>query len=439
MCNEVYRTRQAFVVMAAICLCCGTASAASAAEDVTAFFRDRSKAVDFKATGNRLLLANRHVGLEFRRTDRGFCLTRLYGVAAGVDFLAEGQEKSRPDLIEIVMLMDPSNRHASTPDGATLGPQNIRIGGDRGIIGRVAAGGRAVNLSTAKRMENRHTADAASATLHLEWLGLTAAKVPGMMDARVTVTLKADDPFVYWRFKIDNRDSGYGIERVRFPVLAFAPIGDPADNAYIYPTGRGWLVEDPFTQSWSFGEDTYPGGFSMQFQALYNKRTGAGVYFGTQDPKPCFRLIRTDHDAASLTWGPGHLPPDVGYGLENFELDYDCVVRPFQGDWWDACQIYRQWAIQQRWCRKGPLADRDDIPKWYKEAPLYLMTDSYAKPENVTATRDHYLQFLKWAGVSLPCNWYTWKEYHPQLTTYNVPFIRATGRSTGTRPAAVPH
>lgn len=411
------------LVFSVICLLrMGTSDAATPTEQVRSFFENHPNAIDLEVRDDRLLFANRHVGIEFRRLERGFQVTRFYGMQTHTDFLVREVKEGSPNLFEIVTVPDPAVVHRSKRDGATSGPLTIREGAGLGIMRRMAENAQNIGPLAAGRTAFRRTGDASASTLHLEWYGVDVADDKAALDIEVAITLRAGDPFSYWRFNIKNRSITRGIERVRFPILEFAPIGQPQENVYIYPTYRGWLVADPFHQSWSFGEDSYPGGFSMQFQALYNRRTGTGVYFGTFDAAPHFRLIRTDHTTSRLTWQPSHFPTDIGFGNEDFTLAYDCVVRPFEGDWWDVCQIYRKWAVEQRWCSKGPLDTRDDIPKWYKEAPLYLVTDSYASDESVAATRDHYLRFLKWAGMPLPCNWYTWKKYHPGLTTYDVPF-----------------
>ncbi len=81
---------------------------------------------------------------------------------------------------------------------------------------------------------------------------------------------------------------------------------------------------------------------------------------------------------------------------------------------------------------------RDDIPKWYKETPLYFYTVTYdsaegthSAEENLRIGAEHFREFLKWAGVRLPVNWYAWEQYSPGLSNLHVPFNRRRMRSYG--------
>ena len=42
-------------------------------------------------------------------------------------------------------------------------------------------------------------------------------------------------------------------------------------------------------------------------------------------------------------------------------------------DWYDGAMIYRDWAVNNTpWTAAGTIAQRTDIPQWYKDAPLYF-------------------------------------------------------------------
>ena len=368
----------------------------------TEFFKTHKNSIDFRQQGNRLLLANRRVGLEIRQSERGFEVSRLYSVKDDQGHLYRGQDGKLPNLFQIVMRTDPAQER-------------------RGLKGSIVVG----NVA-AKDTSFRVAEQGSQSTLHLVWKGIDLRDDKAVMDIEVAVTLKADDPLSYWRFNIRNRSIKYGIARVYFPVLNIAPIGEPKANVYIYPRVRGGLVEDPFNKPPGYGDGVhqsgrYPAAFGMQFQALYNKQTGVGLYLGTQDPAPNLKNTEQPNYPTHITWKPGHRPPNINFAYEDYALPFDCVVGPFNGDWWDACQVYRKWALKQTWCRKGPLATRKDIPKWYKESPIFLTTGSWSNDGNVAKTVEHYLKFLKWAGTPLPCNWYGWKFYRTEMTAYDMP------------------
>jgi hypothetical protein len=53
----------------------------------TAFFKKHPRAIDFQQRGDRLLFANRKIGLEFRQAPEGFRIRRLYSIERDRDHL----------------------------------------------------------------------------------------------------------------------------------------------------------------------------------------------------------------------------------------------------------------------------------------------------------------------------------------------------------------
>jgi hypothetical protein len=415
----------------------------------TRFFSTHANECAVLEQGDKILFANRQVGLEFRRLPGGFELTRLHGIAEEQDFLTEPAAAAPRNLFEIRVALDPKyvgkDERAKTQDGGMA------------ILERMASMGNAfvIGSQNGKTVSWREEKGTNQSTLHLEWTGLDVQEDQGVLDVDVNVTLRDGDPFSRWRIAIRNRSGRYGIERVRMPILSLAPIGDVKKNVFIYPKWRGGCVEDPFNAQPGFGEDYqttgafYPYYVNMQFWALYNRETARGIYLATQDPAPSMTHFLVSNTPGEIAWSVGHFPPNMSFANEDFVLPYDCVVGPFRGDWYDACQIYRDWALKQSWCRKGPLATRPDVPKWYKEAPLFfysLLNDSATGTrsfeENLTIAADNFREWLKWSGMKLPANFYGWAAYRPDLTAYDLPFLATRtqtfltkGRWSGLLPA----
>ncbi len=398
-----------------------------ASEASTDFFKSHPGAIAAKETKDSILFANQQVGLEFGRSTGGFELTRFYGVAEDQDFLTKGNLVGSRDLFEVVMTLDP--KHIGRDDRLK------EKGSLFGIMDEMAGDAFSIGSQSAKSVSWRQEGTDTESKLHLEWKGINVRENKEALDVEVTVTLRAGDPLSYWRINVRNRSKRYGIERVRFPILSLAPIGKAEDNMFVFPCARGGLVENVFNAPTGFGlhYDSrgafYPHSFNMQFQALYNRESGKGIYLGTRDSTPNLMNIQIINTPSEIAWRPGHFPPNITFAEEDYSQPYDCVAGPFRGDWFDACQIYRDWALKQSWCRKGPLLTRSDVPKWYKEAPLmfYTMTcdsadGTYSVDENLRLAADQFSEWLKWAGVKLPLNLYAWHDYDPGLTISNVPF-----------------
>jgi hypothetical protein len=405
------------------------AAAAEPDDAAIHFFRTHPNAIDVAAPAGRILFANRQVGLEFRQTARGFELARLYGIAAGRDFLTAPPAAAPRDLFEIRLTTDP--RRVGKDDTAVTREGRIGL-----VLERMAEMGKAfvVGSQTGARVTWRLDPGENESTLCLQWHAIDVKEDKGALDAEVTVRLRAGDPLTYWRIALRNRSLKYGIERATLPLVSLAPIGEAAENVLIYPKWRGGYVLDPFHAPAGLGENYhrtgayYPYYVNLQFWALYNRTSRHGLYLGTRDPTPNLTHFLVRNTAEEIAWSVSHFPPNLGFAAENFTLPYDCVIGPFAGDWYDACQIYRDWALAQSWCRKGPLATRSDIPRWYKESPLFfytLLADSaagtHSMEENLKIAAADFKAWLAWAGLKLPVNWYGFEKPTPGLSIFDRP------------------
>ena len=405
---------------------------AAQVDPATDFFETHPNEIDLEQRGDSLLFANRKIGLQFKQSASGFQLARVYGIDRQQDFLTEGADGQFRNLFEIRMALDPRARQIDERGSSKYGHFVIleqMAGEDSFIIGS----------NEAKEVSWRREDNGPESVLHLEWKKIDARQDKGVMDVEVTVTLRAGDPLSYWRINVLNRSiygtgkrhyprlTKYGIERVRFPLLSLAPIEDAEDNVFLYPRYRGELFQQPF-QDGHNSENFYPHNFNMQFQALYNQQSKSGFYLGTRDPAASFMVIDIRHRDSHIRWHASHFPPNMTFAGQDFDLPYDCVIGPFEGDWYDACQIYRQWAIEQFWCSKGKLSTRGDIPAWYKETPLYFYTvlgdsaeGTHSLDENLLIAEQHFREFLEWAGVPLPANFYEVWDAPAGLTAYDMP------------------
>ena len=190
--------------------------------------------------------------------------------------------------------------------------------------------------------------------------------------AVLSVTLRADSPLSAWRIEVKN-DAGLLLKGVTFPIipapLAIGPDGE--GDAIALPVCDGCLIENPSKRmprsGWGMTrKGSYPGGMSAQLMAYCG--TPAGLYMATYDaagnPKE-FGVARREKD---ILFSYTHrFPEEKGRG---WTMPYDFVLGTFQGDWRDAADIYKAWAVKQFWCAKT-IAQRDDFPAWLKEAPLF--------------------------------------------------------------------
>jgi hypothetical protein len=207
----------------------------------------------------------------------------------------------------------------------------------------------------------------------------------GDMDlaATATVRMASCDPSSYWSISIHN-GANLLITDVQFPfvTMRYQLAGKPGSEALLRPfgTGRFWQAPRPqdlepdSPHAWQFRPENgdtshYPGLTFAQFLSYYND--AAGVYISCHDASGGIKLIKPVHSAAGgIRLGFAHVGdwPESG----DRELGYNVALQAFQGDWYDAASLYRDWSLKQSW-GAAPLHKRKDVPDWLLESPPHII------------------------------------------------------------------
>ena len=201
---------------------------------------------------------------------------------------------------------------------------------------------------------------------------------------KLTVDLPADSAMSQWKIDIDHDSKDYGVWIAHSPVISnLARLDqDPAKNFLALPTGlnggagEGQLHKDP----WNTVEPivrTYPCYIqSMQFNAWYGP--DAGLYLAAHDGKMnlkgfLFKPTPVRDGDSLMSYEVLHYPADAGVEGTTYHQPYPAIVGVFEGDWYDAARIYREWALDQVWCQKGPLRDRENLSPWIKQGAWWTV------------------------------------------------------------------
>ncbi|MCX7598441.1 MAG: DUF6259 domain-containing protein [Armatimonadetes bacterium] len=197
---------------------------------------------------------------------------------------------------------------------------------------------------------------------------------------RAEVESAADWECSYWRIAVNNK-AGLEIVDVQFPiVVARCPMtGEPGTGTVVLPQYMGQVLHNPSPQTipedkpqaWQLSKTWpstfhYPGSVFAQFLAYY--RNGLGVYVACDDTQGHMKLFRALRRGRGLRLGVAHVGDWPTHGRR--KLPYAVRIRSFAGDWYDAAEIYRSWALKQKWAR--PLHKRQDVPQWLLDSPPHI-------------------------------------------------------------------
>ncbi|MCE5237675.1 DUF6259 domain-containing protein [bacterium] len=204
-------------------------------------------------------------------------------------------------------------------------------------------------------------------------LTLAFTRVGGLdLDVVLTIQAAPEDRCSRWTATVRN-GAGLLITDLQFP---FVVVPDEPEATVLLPEVQGVLTggqhrppDEP--RRWQFWPENgnsqhYPGRSFAQFLAWYTARVG--LYMACDDTAGNVKLLRALQRPEGLRLGFAHVGdwPEVGERT----LEYSVLVGSFQGDWYDAADLYREWTLQQHWAT--PLTDRDDLPGWLLESPPHI-------------------------------------------------------------------
>ena len=189
--------------------------------------------------------------------------------------------------------------------------------------------------------------------------------------------LEKESPHILGRIAVRSA-TPCRIAEVRFPLVQLRPpfSGSGEEDRVLLPYCDGYVIRDPAKSSFD-RRISYPGAASMQMMAAYDPM--AGLLLASRDTQAHAKTFCARQRGKGLELGITHRLPHTP--VTEWELGYDVALaglRPSSGikkiTWEAAADLYRQWAVQQPWCRRT-MAQRvatGDIPKWIVEPSLFL-------------------------------------------------------------------
>ncbi len=202
-------------------------------------------------------------------------------------------------------------------------------------------------------------------------------------DVDVKIKCNTDtEYFVEWSVEVTNR-TDKAIEWVDLADYNFKNFftGPDGEGRFVMPYNEGALFDslEKKEKGWFYYRDPeYPseGSYTMfpymqcaQFEALMIGNDG--IYIGAHDTDRCPKCIdiRPLYDGATTQF---RLFCGTEFG-EDYVQDYPLVTDIFEGDWTDACEIYRKWFDCHLPEGLKPIGENDGLPEWYDKKVLTVM------------------------------------------------------------------
>ena len=178
---------------------------------------------------------------------------------------------------------------------------------------------------------------------------------------------------------------GVSLESVTFPQWSFAR--KQGKDYLVTPFMSGLLVPNPI-ETYSYERDYPCAQINMLFQAYYSEK-GDGVYAALEDPDAVSHGIGVYGKGNQLRTAWRTLVPQGS----RFRLSGEAVVRLFQGDWYNAAMLYREFvSAKARWWI--PAVPRTSTPEWLRNNSIWILAGVFPSrnTETMLYLRDYFEQ-----------------------------------------------
>ncbi|MDO4586772.1 MAG: DUF6259 domain-containing protein [Planctomycetia bacterium] len=237
----------------------------------------------------------------------------------------------------------------------------------------------------------------------------------------VVVTLQgtSDSPEIRMSWSGQSFQDRWTLWRGKFPILPFCPFGEQMKA--FYPELSGLVRDNPFATNFSYRGD-YPNGWNaaMAFCALWDESTQHGLYLAALDPDANLKVFEWKGNEEIKSVFSIDTPfENMGKAHNSFQENGVFVLRAFNGNWYDAARLYKQWVfLEAKWRPDLGVNGRTDIAPWMKENSVFLMAST--DPRWLTPNRRVYTpleemdqafaEFSEAVGLSGAVHWYLWHQ-----------------------------
>ncbi|MBQ0104974.1 MAG: hypothetical protein KBT47_02935 [Armatimonadetes bacterium] len=185
-------------------------------------------------------------------------------------------------------------------------------------------------------------------TLKMVWENVKKGDMDNGFDVYATCRIKGIDSF--WNIKIKTHSKDYSIWSVKYPNVTCI---DAKDANVTYPLYGGMFD----TNFHGYYEYAYPSiWYPMQWTFVTKGDTT--LYMAAQDTKGKLKYFSGgDCGGQQMIFYVRNTPEYMGEAGHDYDQEYDFVLSPIEGDWYDAAKKCRKWGIDSKFIpfSRGPM------------------------------------------------------------------------------------
>ncbi len=200
--------------------------------------------------------------------------------------------------------------------------------------------------------------------------------------------------------------SGLGansLDTITFPYINFLA---PGNDYFLTPKYSGQLLKNP--QASKLNKTlTYPRGWAttMQFCAYYNDNYG--IYLGSHDPTAALKNFCIKSTKNGLLYYNNIYAPNRYEAGNDYKLPGTFCFELFQGNWYDAAQIYKKWAAAN--ANYWPKDTKQRLARQAKLGNIAVWLRSY-DVEKANKFIARLKKCIKFYDVPIGVHWYNWNH-----------------------------
>ena len=232
------------------------------------------------------------------------------------------------------------------------------------------------------------------------------------IEVTATVSLDKTKPMSYWDIELTSFE-GDKLMEVYFPRISNIKEFTNEEVAIAPWTGHLYKNYRKVSNVLSQRSVIRP---TMQVEVIYGEAP-SGLYIATNDVNSMAKGSYFEFEGNTTTYKHVYMLP-MSAENSSFSSSYQSIIGTLHGDWYDAAQIYREWALQQEWVKNNRLHS-GKMNSWLPETDIWMW--NRGRSNNVLTEAADLKEYLGDYNVSVLWHWWHNGPYDDAFPEYLPP------------------